>query len=180
MKDGVIVGLAEKGKWGQRVFQAVGTAWVNFWGLRSERKYGLFGGTELSLPPRLWSWRWREVSYGGSLYARFKSLDFIYGSHRRVLNGGFRVWETSWLGIFSHAWYTQGLVFVWKHRERQNCLGFCPFSIHGTIFPMTTNRPSPTAYVPQSRCSPPLAKGRLWPRQHLQNLNPGPGYNDWT
>lgn len=53
VKDGAVVGLAQKGKWGQRVFQAVGTAWVNFWGLRGERKYGLFGATELSLPPRL-------------------------------------------------------------------------------------------------------------------------------
>lgn len=53
VKDGVAVGPAKRGKWGQRVLQAVGTACGNFWRLRGERKYGSFGGAELSLPPRL-------------------------------------------------------------------------------------------------------------------------------
>lgn len=50
-KDRVVVDLAKRVKWGQRLFQAVGTASANFWRLRGESKYGSFGGTELSLPP---------------------------------------------------------------------------------------------------------------------------------
>lgn len=49
---GGVVGLAKRGKWGQGMFQAVGTARANFWRLRGERKYGSFGRTGSSLTPR--------------------------------------------------------------------------------------------------------------------------------
>lgn len=62
----------------------------------------------------------------------FRSLDFIDGSHRSVLNGRVGVWETGWLSISGHARSAQGWPLV-EGRGALVCLGFRPSGIHSVL-----------------------------------------------
>lgn len=97
------------------------------------------------------------MSYRGSLQGRFKSLDFIYGNRRCVLNGGFRVQETGWLSIFSCA----GICL--KAEGTSDWFRIFPIQHPWHHFPYGSQLPLSywlcSQWDGQSRCSPSSAQG---------------------